>query len=43
MLEWATFVAATIAAVGSVVRVAQNERSYRLMLRMHKKGKKRKK
>jgi hypothetical protein len=31
---------ATIAAVGSVVRVAQNERSYRLMLRMYKKTKK---
>jgi hypothetical protein len=31
---------ATVAAVGSVVRVAQNERSYRLMLRMYKKRKK---
>ena len=40
MLDWATFMMATIAAVGSVVRVAQNERSYRLMLRMHKKAKK---
>jgi hypothetical protein len=39
-LQWATFIMATIAAVGSVVRVAQSERSYRLMLRMHKKRKK---
>jgi hypothetical protein len=42
-LEWATFIMAMIAAVGSVVRVAQNERSYRLMLRMYKKAKKKKK
>jgi hypothetical protein len=28
MLEWATFLMATIAAVDSVVRVAQNERSH---------------
>ncbi len=42
MLEWATFIAATIAAVGSVVRVAQNERSYRLMRKMYKRGKKKK-
>jgi hypothetical protein len=42
-LQWATFAMATIAAVGSVVRVAQNERSYRLMLRMHEKAKKKKK
>jgi hypothetical protein len=40
VLEWATFIMAMIAAVGSVVRVAQNERSYRLMLRMYKKAKK---
>ncbi len=40
MLEWATFLMATIAAVGSVVRVAQNERSYKLMRKMHKKRKK---
>jgi hypothetical protein len=40
MLEWATFIAATIAAVGSVIRVAQNERSYRLMKKMHKRAKK---
>ena len=39
-LEIATFAMATIAAVGSVVRVAQNERSYRLMCRMYKKAKK---
>ena len=39
-LQWATFIAATIAAVGSVVRVAQNERSYRLMRKMYKKRKK---
>ena len=31
---------ATIAAVSSVVRVAQNERSYRLMRKMYKKTKK---
>jgi hypothetical protein len=30
---------ATIAAVGSMVRVAQNERSYRLMRKMHKRTK----
>jgi hypothetical protein len=28
MLEWATFIAATIAAVGSLVRIYQNERLY---------------
>ena len=43
MLEWATFIAATIAAVGSLIRVAQNERSYRLMRKMAKHAKKRKK
>ena len=36
-LQWATFIAATIAAVGSVVRVWQNQRSYRLMLKVYKK------
>jgi hypothetical protein len=41
-LQWATFAAATIAAVGSVIRVAQNERSYKLMCKMHKKSKKKK-
>jgi hypothetical protein len=41
-LQWATFIMATIAAVGSVVRVAQNERSYRLMCKMHKLAKKKK-
>jgi hypothetical protein len=40
VLEWATFIAATVAAVGSVVRVAQNERSYRLMRKMYKRVKK---
>jgi hypothetical protein len=40
VLEWATFIAATVAAVGSVVRVAQNERSYRLMKKMYKKRRK---
>ena len=40
MLEWATFVMATIAAVGSLVRIAQNERSYRLMRKMYRKRKK---
>jgi hypothetical protein len=39
-LQWATFIAATIAAVGSVVRVAQNERAYRLMRKMYKRAKK---
>jgi hypothetical protein len=39
-LQWATFIAALVAAVGSVVRVAQNERSYRLMCKMYKKSKK---
>jgi hypothetical protein len=40
MLEWATFIMATVAAVGSVVRVAQNERSYKLMRKMYKRTKK---
>ena len=39
-LQVATFVMATIAAVGSVVRVAQNERAYKLMRKMHKKRRK---
>ena len=43
MLEWATFIAATVAAVGSLVRIAQNERSYRLMRKMYKKRSSRKK
>jgi hypothetical protein len=42
-LQWATFIAATIAAVGSVVRVAQNERAYKLMRKSYKRMKKRKK
>jgi hypothetical protein len=40
VLEWATFIMATVAAVGSVVRVAQNERRYRLLCKMYKKTKK---
>jgi hypothetical protein len=40
MLEWATFIMATIAAVGSVVRVYQNERLYRWHRKVHKKRKK---
>jgi hypothetical protein len=43
VLEWATFIMATVAAVGSVVRVAQNERAYRLMRKSYKRMKKRKK
>ena len=39
-LQVATFVMATIAAVGAVVRVAQNERAYKLMRKMHKKRRK---
>jgi hypothetical protein len=39
VLEWATFIMATVAAVGSVVRVAQNERAYRLMRRSYKRKK----
>jgi hypothetical protein len=45
-LQWATFFMATVAGVGSVIRIAQNERSYRLMrksyARMKKKRKKKK-
>jgi len=40
MLDGATFAMATIAAGGSVVRVAHNERSYRLMCQMYAKTKK---
>jgi hypothetical protein len=43
VLEWATFIMATVAAVGSVVRVAQNERAYRLMRKSYKRMKKLKK
>jgi hypothetical protein len=42
MLEWATFMAAAIAAVGSVVRVYQNERFYKWHRKVHKKRKKKK-
>jgi hypothetical protein len=37
MLDWLTLIFAAIAAVGSVVRVAQNERAYKLMRKAHKK------
>ncbi len=40
MLQWATFLMATIAAMGSVVRVLQNERAYKLMKKLHKKRRK---
>ena len=40
MLEWATFLAAMIAALGSVVRCYQNERLYRWHRKVHKKRKK---
>ena len=39
-LQWLTFIAATVAAVGSLVRVWQNQRSYRLMSKVYKKRKK---
>ena len=42
VLEWATFIAATIAALGSVVRVYQNERLYRWHRKVHKKKRKKK-
>jgi hypothetical protein len=41
-LQWATFIAATIAAVGSAVRIYQNERLYRWHRKVHKKRKKKK-
>jgi hypothetical protein len=37
MLDWATFIMATVAALGSVVRVYQNERLYRWHRKVHKK------
>jgi hypothetical protein len=40
VLAWLTFLMATIAAVGSVVRCLQNERAYKLMRKMYKKRKK---
>ena len=40
-LQWATFLMATVAAVGSLVRVWQNQRSYRLMSKAYKRKKKR--
>jgi hypothetical protein len=36
MLEWATLIMATIAAIGSVVRVAQNQRAHNLALKIYK-------
>ena len=39
-MQWLTFIAATVAAVGSLVRVWQNQRSYRLMSKVYKKRKK---
>ena len=39
-LQWLTFIAATVAAVGSLVRVWQNQRSYRLMSKAYKRKKK---
>jgi hypothetical protein len=39
-LQWATFIAATIAAVGSLVRIYQNERLYRWHRKVHKKRRK---
>ncbi len=42
MLEWATFIMATIAALGSVVRVYQNEHLYSWHRKAHKKEKKEK-
>ena len=41
-LQWATFIMATVAAVGSLVRVWQNQRSYRLMSKVYKKKKRKK-
>ena len=38
-LQIATFIMATAAAVGSLVRIAQNERAYRLMRKMYKRAK----
>jgi hypothetical protein len=40
VLAWLTFLMATIAAVGSVVRVYQNERLYKWHRKVHKKRKK---
>jgi hypothetical protein len=38
-LQWATFIMATVAAVGSLVRIYQNERLYRWHLKRHRKKK----
>jgi hypothetical protein len=40
MVDWLTLVFAAVAAVGSIVCVAQNERLYRWHLKRHKKKKK---
>jgi hypothetical protein len=40
MLDWLTLIFAAIAAVGSLVRVAQNERLYKFHRKVHKKRKK---
>jgi hypothetical protein len=40
MLDWLTLIFAAIAAVGSLVRVAQNERLYKFHRKVHKKSKK---
>jgi hypothetical protein len=37
MLEWATFIMATVAAVGGLVRVAQDERSFFVLSRSARK------
>ena len=39
-LQWATFLMATAATAVGLVRIAQNERVYRLMRKMYKKRKK---
>ena len=39
-LQWATFLMATAVAAVGLVRIAQNERAYRLMRKMYKKRKK---
>jgi hypothetical protein len=40
MIDWLTLIFAAIAAVGSVVRVAQNERLYKRHRKAQKKKKK---
>jgi hypothetical protein len=43
MVDWLTLIFAAVAAAGSLVRVAQNERAYRLMLKAHKRTRTKKK